>query len=512
MGPQHGVSWPHRAGALGSLPAACAHPPFWLNSGLRPETPRPPSKRRTASACRRPCATSGASASGGSSAGYDWSTAPDQSAAEDARLNRYEVDAARSAQTQAYYDQLVGAFGGGSAPPRDTSNDVLLAAGDGFTMGRGPVSIGQRGRTAYITEQGVEPSIDAMLAKAQADLKGVQRLRDEALTAELNRNSVIRETVTPIFEPITVEVPPVVSEVVGGVGDVVTGGIAGLADMTVAPIADLAQTGLKALHGAVTGDYQPLTPLSSYADSVVNRGAGAWEGIKTTGVNVFNVSPVGMVYHAGTGGYGLTTAAMNGDVRAATREGLGLGLNLAGAAAVGSLGMPRSPSSPSFLVQAETSALQRMAANNRAPTPAADLRRAYQQARGQVDFGHIEADVTFKANGQVKAQGGHFSTSPQLQRIPGTETVSQNGVIYGQVNLLGPDGNLYLKTNNNGFSSMTPDSWSLAQAKGEMSQAFLSRSQLPGGGWRGTSSGVTFRFTPPNNSVPMWRGYPLQNP
>lgn len=404
--------------------------------------------------------------------------------------------------------QFVGAFGDGSVPPVDRSNDVLLAAGDDFKMGRGPVSIGQRGRTVYITEQGAEPSIDAMLAKAQADLRQLQRMRDEALTAELNRNSVIRETVTPILEPVTVEVPPIVGAVIGGIGDVATGAVAGLADMTVAPIADLAQSGLKALHGAVTGDYQSLTPMSSYADSVVNRGAGSWEGIKIAGVNTFNVSPVGMVYHAGTGGYGLTTAAMNGDVRAATREGLGLGLNFAGAAVV-PVGMVRTPSTPSFLVQAETSALQRIAANNRASTPWADLRRAYQKARGEVDFAHIEADVKFKANGQVKSQGGHFSTSPQLQRIPGTETASPNGVIYGQVKLLGPDGNFYLKTNNNGFATMTPDTWSLARAKGEMSQAFLNRSLDPNGKWSGTSSGVDFRFNPPNNHVPLWRGFPL---
>jgi hypothetical protein len=391
----------------------------------------------------------------------------------------------------------------------DRSNDVLLAAGDRLTMGRGPVSIDQLGRKVYITEQGAAPSIEALQAKAQAELKDLQRLRDEALTAELNRNSVIRETVMPIFQPITIEVPPVVSAVVGEVGDVATGVIAGLADMTVAPVADIAQTGLRALHGAVTGDYQPLTPMSSYADSVVNGGAGAWEGFKTAGMNVFNVSPLGMVYHAGTGGYGLTTAAMDGDVRAATRAGLGLGLNFAGAAAVGSL-RPVQPSTPSLLVQAETSALQRIAANNRAGTPWADLRRAYQQARGQVDFAHIEADVAFNANGQVKAHGGHFSTSPQLQRVPGTETVSANGVIYGQVKLLGPDGNFYMKTNNGGFSSMTPDNWSLARAMGEMSQAWLNRSFDPVDRvWTGRSSGVDFLFHRPTIGT-LWRGYPVQ--
>lgn len=82
-------------------------------------------------------------------------------------------------------------------------------------------------------------------------------------------------------------------------------------------------------------------------------------------------------------------------------------------------------------------------------------------------------------------------------------------MIYGQVNLLGPDGNFYLKTNNNGFSTMTPATWSLARAKGEMSQAFLNRSLDPNGKWSGTSGGVDFRFNPPNHSVPLWRGFPL---
>ena len=101
--------------------------------------------------------------------------------------------------------------------------------------------------------------------------------------------------------------------------------------------------------------------------------------------------------------------------------------------------------------------------------------------------------------------------SPQLQRIPGTETVSPNGVIYGQVKLLGPDGNFYLKTNNQGFSSMTPDSWSLARAKGEMSQAWVNRTQV-GNLWFGDSGGVKFQFHPPSNNVPGWRGYPIQTP
>lgn len=125
------------------------------------------------------------------------------------------------------------------------------------------------------------------------------------------------------------------------------------------------------------------------------------------------------------------------------------------------------------MVDAEASALQRIAANNRAGSPWADLRAAYQQARGQVDFAHIEADVKLNPNGTYSAKGGHFSTSPMVNIVPGTETVGANGSMRAQINLLGPDGNFYLKSNNGGYSSLTPDDWSLARAKGEMSQAFF---------------------------------------
>ncbi|QBE65515.1 DUF6861 domain-containing protein [Pseudoduganella lutea] len=165
------------------------------------------------------------------------------------------------------------------------------------------------------------------------------------------------------------------------------------------------------------------------------------------------------------------------------------------------------------LVDSEVSALQRMAANNRAGSPAADLRSAYQQAKGQVDFAHIEADVRLNSAGVLqKAQGGHFSTSPLVDIIPGTESVGANGSMWAKINLKGPDGNWYQKTNNNGFSSLTPDTWSLAQAKGEMSQAFLGRTQLPNGNWMGSSSGVDFRFYPPTKNVPLWRGFPEYTP
>lgn len=130
-----------------------------------------------------------------------------------------------------------------------------------------------------------------------------------------------------------------------------------------------------------------------------------------------------------------------------------------------------------------------------------------------MDFAHIEADVRLNsAGGLQEAKGGHFSTSPLVDIVPGTESVGANGSMWEKINLKGPDGNWYLKTNNNGFSSLTPDTWSLAQAKGEMSQAFLGRTQLPNGNWMGSSSGVDFRFYSPTKNVPLWRGFPEYTP
>jgi hypothetical protein len=182
-------------------------------------------------------------------------------------------------------------------------------------------------------------------------------------------------------------------------------------------------------------------------------------------------------------------------------------------ASVGTVGARGFRANTADLVESEASALKRLAANNRAGSPAADLRNAYQQAKGQVDFAHIEADVRLNSAGKLqKAHGGHFSTSPLIDIIPGTESVGANGSMWAKINLKGPDGNWYLKTNNNGFSSLTPNTWSLAQAKGEMSQAFLGRTQLPNGNWMGSSGGVDFRFFAPTKNVPLWRGFPEYTP
>lgn len=146
------------------------------------------------------------------------------------------------------------------------------------------------------------------------------------------------------------------------------------------------------------------------------------------------------------------------------------------------------------------------------PTPMSSLRQSYQQARGQIDFAHIEADV--RLGPPLRAQGGHFPTSPNVRLVSGTESIGTNGSMRAQIELRGPDGNWYPKNNSpNGYSSLTPAGWSLARAKAEMSQAWLGRIAVPGKPYYvGTSSGVDFRFFAPNQTVPMWRGYPTYTP
>ena len=164
------------------------------------------------------------------------------------------------------------------------------------------------------------------------------------------------------------------------------------------------------------------------------------------------------------------------------------------------------------LVKLEAMRLQSIAANNQAGSSAAALRMAYLQARSQVDFAHIEADIDLtRTNPLKRVMGGHFPSSPITQIVPGTKLVGQNGSIKASVLLQAPNGTWHPKSN--GFASMTPETWSLARAKGEMSQAFLNKFQNANGRWEGRSSGVEFTFFEPNNTtVHLWRGYPRYTP
>jgi hypothetical protein len=247
----------------------------------------------------------------------------------------------RTSETEALYQAVIDGMANGSG--MDMSNGTVVA--DNMKLQNSPVTTGVLTRRdglrmGYIFDAGTGPITDSDPVLLDKVTVTAQKSRSDAIaqaaiTDELNRNSVIRETRTPILEPLLVELPNAAWNVVDGVGDAAKAGTLGLFNLTIAPIADVMQAGIKALHGAVTGDVQPLTPLSSFGEDVVNRGAGTEEGLREAARNVFDVSPVGMIYHAGTGGYDVTRAIQRGDVRAATTAGIGLGMNFAGAKAAG---------------------------------------------------------------------------------------------------------------------------------------------------------------------------------
>ena len=70
----------------------------------------------------------------------------------------------------------------GTALPRDSSNDLLVAGGDGFTLGRSSLAVSQSGRTTVIDGTG-NPSINSLLsqAKSLADELSAQAATDRAL-------------------------------------------------------------------------------------------------------------------------------------------------------------------------------------------------------------------------------------------------------------------------------------------------------------------------------------------
>jgi hypothetical protein len=187
--------------------------------------------------------------------------------------------------------------------------------------------------------------------------------------------------------------------------------------------------------------------------------------------------------------------------------------NAGGATASRLSGAANGNSAATSSVAAEIDALRRIAANNKAPSPAAELRRAYQQAKGDIDFAHVEGHVGYKpTTGEPMVTGGHFSSSPKVQMPQGVWERYPSGVVRAPVQVRGPDGEWMWKSNTqNAMSTLTPESWSLARAKGEMSKAFLARYTAPTAETFGESAGVRFQFHKPNGtSVLQWRGYPVE--
>ncbi|MET1256927.1 EndoU domain-containing protein, partial [Aliikangiella maris] len=109
-----------------------------------------------------------------------------------------------------------------------------------------------------------------------------------------------------------------------------------------------------------------------------------------------------------------------------------------------------------------------------------------------IDFdGHILSGE-IKPNGNVV--GGHSIASGNVRVIPGTES-SPNafGVYKAKIEVPDPSnpGQFLPKSNNGGYSTMFPDSWTADRIKVEVDTAFHSRT-VNGGKWTGvTPSGVT---------------------
>ncbi|MFJ2539444.1 DUF637 domain-containing protein [Pseudomonas sp. NPDC087614] len=123
-----------------------------------------------------------------------------------------------------------------------------------------------------------------------------------------------------------------------------------------------------------------------------------------------------------------------------------------------------------------------------------------------IDFdGHV-LNAEVKSGGAVV--GGHSIATGDVKVIPGTATApNAEGVYRAEIQVADPNnpGSFLNKTNNNGVSTMFPDSWTGDRVKVEVDEAFKNRI-VSGGMWRGTTpSGVRVEgYLSPNTTV-----YPL---
>jgi hypothetical protein len=102
------------------------------------------------------------------------------------------------------FQQFVGAFGDGTVPERDPSNDVLLAAGDGFTMGRGRISISPPiDRKVYITDDLAGISNAELIARSKAFLAGASSAGRVAGSGELSASVLYQQGLGDIRESVS---------------------------------------------------------------------------------------------------------------------------------------------------------------------------------------------------------------------------------------------------------------------------------------------------------------------
>jgi RHS repeat-associated protein len=134
---------------------------------------------------------------------------------------------------------------------------------------------------------------------------------------------------------------------------------------------------------------------------------------------------------------------------------------------------------------------------------AAELSARAKMVTAPIDFdGHVLSGE-LKANGSVV--GGHSKASGNVRVVPGTASQpNANGVYEAIIEVRDPSNpnSWVAKTNNNGKSTMFPDSWSADRIKVEVDMAYKSRTVI-GNRWEGvTPSGVKVRgYLAPKTTV-----------
>uniref|UniRef100_UPI001EEC11A3 EndoU domain-containing protein n=1 Tax=Vibrio vulnificus TaxID=672 RepID=UPI001EEC11A3 len=108
-----------------------------------------------------------------------------------------------------------------------------------------------------------------------------------------------------------------------------------------------------------------------------------------------------------------------------------------------------------------------------------------------IDFdGHILSGEV-KPNGNVV--GGHSTATGRVRVIPGSSSApNAQGVYKAKIEVPNPNnpGQFLQKTNNGGYSTMFPDTWSADRVKVEVGAAYKNRIVV-GNKWQGTTpSGV----------------------
>jgi hypothetical protein len=137
-------------------------------------------------------------------------------------------------------------------------------------------------------------------------------------------------------------------------------------------------------------------------------------------------------------------------------------------------------------------------------------------ARATQDVHNVTAPIDFDGHilsGEVKPNGkvvgGHSIASGNVRVIQGTQSApNPHGVYTAKIEVPDPDnpGQYLPKTNNNGFSTMFPDTWTADRVKVEVDAAFKNKI-VTGNKWSGvTPSGVTVEgwLTPKTTVYPKY--------